>query len=207
MFFEAGVALCVGGIYAGSKLVEWIRDPRRALIGLERTRLCDARDGEQIACVGVIRRAPFVAELFAAPVSGRSCVGWSIKAVAGWPLGEDLRTGVLQDFVLDDGSGDVALVRGATDWTLLAADHESANHDEANFQEKTYELLWQLGLEPTHRNFSRVEEAVLEEGERAMIVATVSRAPDVYRTGAWQLELVAADGGLRVSDDARVVAD
>lgn len=198
----------------------------RELGQVDPTRIADAKDGEMVRIVGVLRALPSAEGLLDAPLSGREGAHWDVRVLEYVSRGksgsyvERFRESASQPFLLEDETG-----RARVDTTTFqCAIVRDQNLRSGTFQDATPEmeaLLARHGFQSTNmlglnRGF-RYEEGVLEPGERVTVLGRArwevdpddvdaARERGGYRGAAQKRRLVieASSRPVRASDDPKV---
>jgi hypothetical protein len=175
---------------------------RRALQGLRRTAMRDARDGERCRVVG---RLEYTDSTLEAPFTARECAGYSVRVKnddSGG--GEVLREDRCRDFFLRDENGTCALIRGTSAQIQIVLTKDASFRSLAPLT-----LIWPKLEEPPPRVeafmkerghsikgrfFSktiRFDEGVLEKGELVSVsgVARWEATPDPHASGGAYREM------------------
>ena len=211
-----GVA-AVGGYMAWS----WFNDARRRLRDeirkVPRVPLRYAPENQTVRLTGVLRHVD-PDNALEAPISLRACAAWHVTASRqddeDWTKVLDVCES--QSFILEDGD-DVAYVDATTLELLLLADADEKNgfmraiapHVAAFLRSHDVDINGILFQKPV-----RVQEGVLEEGERITVVGRgrwvtdPSRTRHGYREVGRRFELgPMADGRLLASDEVALTGD
>jgi hypothetical protein len=198
----------------------------RELGQVDPTRIADAKDGEMVRIVGVLRALPRAEGLLRAPLSGREGAHWDVRVLEYVSRGksgsyvERFRESASQPFLLEDESGR-AIVETAKFQCAIVRDQ---NLRSGTFQDATPEMEAMLGrhgytstnMLGLNRGF-RYEEGVLEPGERVTVLGRArweddpddvdaARERGGYRGTAQKRRLVieASSRPVRASDDPKV---
>lgn len=205
-------ALCGCGAAFAAWYFSEAQRVRRTLAAAPITTVAALREGEVVRVVGALRLGP---RKLSAPLSGRTCALYFVRVreQRGKSSSEILRESEAVEFVLDDGSGAV-LVRPERFEIGLVEDHAERSGTWNDASPAVFEYLASKGQSPvTSFGFNRAlqfHEAVLEEGERVAVLATVkleldpepSTAGEGYRDRPMRKVLVTPPGGAMLLSDA-----
>lgn len=157
------LALCLLALYLLYFFAPSIR-ARRALRRLPTTELVSAPRGVLVKVAGRVRP---IAEPFAAPLTGRTCVAYEVTLLR-WYSGSAVPTRVrsaarVRDFLVDDGTG-TALVEAEGATLALEPDWLAQNESDEHFLHQLER--WGLALDKV-RGWSKyqISEAIIEPDE------------------------------------------
>jgi hypothetical protein len=217
-----GIVAVVAGLGASAWYFSEHARRIRELVSVDATRIADAKSGDIVRIVGVLRRAGHdEVKLLRAPLTGRKCAHYDVRVLelvshgknTSWV--ERISEVASQPFIVEDPSGR-ALVETARFECAIIRD---GNRRSGTFHDATpamEEILARHGMVSTgvlglNRSL-RYEEGVLEPGERVTVMGRARWEDDPeatagegggYRTSARKQRLVIEAGtrAVRASDD------
>jgi hypothetical protein len=190
---------------------------KRALAAAPITAVATLLEGDTVRVVGTLLRGPHT---LTAPLSGRPCAAYllRVREQMGKSWREIIRESDAVEFAVDDGSGTV-LVRPGSFELGLEDDHTERTGIWRDASESVNEYLLARGESAEGalglRRVLQFNEAVLEEGERVAVWATVMLETDPATTGAGEgyrdrpkrkrkVLVAPADGPMLLSDAPKV---
>lgn len=215
------VIILTGLCSVGFALEHWYyseaKRVKRALAAAPITAVATLLEGDTVRVVGTLLPGP---RTLTAPLSGRPCAVYllRVREQMGKSWKEIIRESDAVEFAVDDGSGTV-LVRPGNFELGLEDDHIERTGFWSDPSESVYEYLLARGESVEGASgFKRVlqfNEAVLEEGERVAVWATVMLEADPATTGAGEgyrdrpkrqrkVLVEPADGTMLLSDAPKV---
>ena len=207
--------LCSGGYAFARWYFSEAKRVKRALAAAPITAVATLLEGDTVRVVGTLLRGP---RTLTAPLSRRPCAAYLLRVREqrhkSWK--EIIRESDAVEFAVDDGSGTV-LVRPGNFELGLEDDHTERTGFWSDASESVNEYLLARGESADDAlGFKRVlqfNEAVLEEGERVAVWATVTLETDPAATGAGEgyrdrpkrkVLVEPADGAMLLSDAPKV---
>jgi hypothetical protein len=209
--------ICSGGFVFAQWYFAEAKRVKRALAAAPITAVATLLEGDTVRVVGTLLPGP---STLTAPLSGRPCAAYllRVREQMGKSWKEIIRESDAVEFAVDDGSGTV-LVRPGNFKLGLEDDHNERTGFWSDPSERVKEYLLARGESAEGalglKRVLQFNEAVLEEGERVAVWATVMLETDPATTGAGEgyrdrpkrerkVLIGPADGAMLLSDAPKV---